>query len=104
MFRKIRNVFLGYFCLMFVILLSGCASTGVIPMDKDTYVVSKRSWQIGCGQPVGAKAVVYREANEFCSKQNKKVETVALEMLNSLPARPGSASLQFRCVSDSVSK
>lgn len=81
--------------------LIGCASSGVIPMDKDTYMITKRSMQLGCGQPVGAKADVYREANEFCARQNKKVETVAFEMRPSLPACPGSVSLEFRCVSDS---
>lgn len=87
--------------LLLCLGLYGCASTGVVPMDKDTYMISKRSAQLGWGQPVGAKAAVYREANEFCARQNKKVETVSFEMRPSLPASPGSVCLQFRCVSDS---
>ena len=80
-----------------ILVLSGCSSTGIVPMDKDTFMVSKRSAQIGLGAADGAKADVYREANEFCAKQNKKVETVSLEMTDSGVARPASASLQFRC-------
>ena len=90
--------------LLLCLGLCGCASTGVIPMDKDTYMIAKRSPQLGFGQPVGAKAAVYREANTFCAKQNKRVETVQCDMQNSGFGRPGSVSLQFRCVSDSTSK
>ena len=81
-----------------VAFLTACASTGIVPMDKGTYIVSKRSAQAGFGPPVGAKADVYQEANEFCKKQNKEVETVDFQMSNSGFAKPGSVSLQFRCV------
>lgn len=81
------------------LVLLGCSSTGIIPMDRDTYMVSKRSAQIGFGPPVGAKADVYKEANDFCASQDKKVETVNLETTDSGFGRPASASLQFRCIS-----
>jgi len=80
------------------LVLSACTSSGVVPMDKGTYLISQRSAQIGIGPPVGVKAEVYLEANEFCAKQDKAVETVNLEMTDSMPARPGSVMLQFRCV------
>jgi hypothetical protein len=86
------------------VVLTGCASTGVVPMDNDTYMVSKRSAQVGFGPADGAKADVYREANDFCAKQNQKLETVKLEMTDSGFARPASASLQFRCVNDRAPK
>ena len=81
-----------------VAAVAGCASTGVIPVDKDTYMVSQRSAQVGFGPAIEAKADVYREANDFCKKQSKKVETVNFENTNSGFARPGSAALQFKCV------
>jgi hypothetical protein len=81
-----------------MLALTGCSSTGVVPMDRDTYMLSERSAQVGFGPADGAKADIYREANEFCAKQNKKVETVSLQMTDSGFARPASASLQFRCV------
>lgn len=90
--------------VILALVLTGCASTGVVPMDKDTYMLAKRSAQVGFGPADGAKADVYREANDFCAKQNKKLETVKLDMTNSGFARPASASLEFRCVSDSPSK
>ena len=81
------------------LVLSSCASSGVVPMDKGTYLISQRSAQLGIGPPVGVKADVYREANEFCEKQGNAVETVNLDMVESMPARPGSVVLQFRCIS-----
>lgn len=78
--------------------LVACASTGVVPMDKDTYLIAKKSAQVGFGPPIGVKAEVYVEANEFCGRQNKAVETVALDLTNSGFARSAAVSLQFRCI------
>lgn len=83
--------------LLATISLTACASTGIIPVGKDTYMVSKRSAQAGFGPPVGARADLYKEANEFCAKTGKTLETVKSEMTNSGFAKPGSASLEFRC-------
>ena len=79
-------------------LLTGCASSGISPMNKDTYFVSEMRSMPGIGPATGAKADIYKEANEFCAKQNKHVETVKLDMVNAVPFRPGSASLEFKCV------
>lgn len=84
----------------FSYIICGCASTGVVPIDKDTYMIGKRSAQLGFGPPVGAQADVYREAGAFCAKQNKKVETIELKITDSGFARPGSVTLYFRCVGD----
>jgi hypothetical protein len=83
--------------LFCVIWLIGCSSTGVVPMDGDSYLLSKRSAQVGFGPPEGTKADVYREANAFCAEEGKKVHTVNLEMTNGAFARPGSVALQFEC-------
>jgi hypothetical protein len=90
--------------VILALVLTGCSNTGVVPMDKDTYMLAKSSLQAGFGPADGAKADVYREANDFCGKQSKRVETVKFDMTNSGFARPTSASLQFRCVSDSAPK
>ncbi len=67
-------------------------------MDKDSYMTSKRSVQVGFGPADGVKADLYREANEFCKQKSKKVETVDFTMTDSGLARSASASLQFRCI------
>jgi hypothetical protein len=86
-----------YTYILVALLLTACSSTGVVRMDSDTYMIAKRSAQAGFGPPDGVKADVYREANEFCSKENKKVETLNLDVTNSGFARPGNVSLEFRC-------
>ncbi len=66
-------------------------------MDSGTYMIAKRSAQVGFGPPDGVKADVYNEANEFCAKTQKEVETINLQVTNSGLGRPGNVSLQFRC-------
>jgi len=96
-----KSAFLLFFFITgFSIIFCCCASTGVVPMDKGTYMIGKRDAQIGFGPPIAAQADVYREANTFCAKQNKNVETIKLELTDSGFGRPASASLHFRCVSD----
>lgn len=80
-------------------MLSGCASTGVVPADHGVYIISKQSAAGIFGTPEGVKADIYAEANEFCARMNKGVETVKVEAKNAVPfARQGSATLQFKCV------
>lgn len=84
--------------LLTLLTLTACSSTGILQTGPDTYMVSKRSAQAGFGPPVGAKADVYKEANEHCLKQGKVIETIKLDQVNSGFARPAAASLEFRCV------
>jgi len=79
------------------IFFVSCSSTGVVPMDGGTFMIAKRSAQVGFGPPDGVKADVYREANSFCANKSKEVETVNLEVTNSALAKPGNVSLTFRC-------
>jgi hypothetical protein len=86
-----------YILILVAFMLVACSSTGVVPMDSGTYLIAKRSAQAGFGPPDGVKADVYREANDFCAKEQKNVETINLEVTDSGFARPGNVSLHFRC-------
>ena len=86
-----------YICILVTLLLTACSSTGIVPMDSGTYMIAKRSAQAGFGPPDGVKADVYREANEFCAKEKKGVETLNLDVTNSGFGRPGNVSLEFQC-------
>jgi len=88
----------SFTAVLIVVALVGCASTGVVPMGKDTFLIAKKSPQVGFGPPIGIKGEVYSEANEFCSKQGKTVETIKLEETDSGFARAAAVSLEFRCV------
>jgi len=82
------------------IIFSGCASTGVVPADRGTYMISKQSAAGIFGTPDGVRADIYKEANEFCAGQGKAVETINTEIKGAIPfVRTGSAMLVFKCVS-----
>jgi len=81
-----------------ILLLVGCANTGVVPMDKGTYLIAKKSPQVGFGPPIGIKGEAYTEANDQCAKEGMAVETIKLEETNAGFARSAAVTLQFRCV------
>ena len=85
-------------CVVAAAALVGCANTGVVSTGKDTYLLAKQSPQVGFGPPIGVKGEVYSEANEFCAKEGKVVETLKLEQTNSGFARAAAVSLEFRCI------
>ena len=92
MFRKMNGAAIASIALL------GCANTGVVVTGKDTYLIAKKSPQLGFGPPIGIKGEAYTEANEFCAKEGKVVDTVRLEQTNSGFARAAAVSLEFRCI------
>ena len=87
----------GFLVFAVVGVACGCASTGVVETDGGVYLIAKKSPQVGFGPPIGVRAEVYQEANEFCAKQSKSVETISLELTDAGFGRAAAASLQFRC-------
>lgn len=80
------------------LLLAGCQSTGVIPMDQDSYMIGKKDGTPGLGVSFSTKAEVYNEANAFCRAQGLEVKTLHLTTTPARPAQLGSTDLQFKCV------
>lgn len=78
--------------------LVGCASTGVIPMDQDSYMIGKKDGTPGLGVSLSNKAEVYREANEFCRAKGLEVMTLEVITTPARPAQLGSTELRFKCV------
>jgi len=80
------------------ILGCGC-STGVVRMDGDTYLLTKKSAACGFASAEGTKSDLYVEANNFCRAQQKEVRTIKVVARDGVPAvRCASAELQFECV------
>lgn len=86
------------FCIAAIVLLAGCQSTGVIPMDGDSYFIGKKDGTPGLGVSLSNKAEVYKEANEFCRARGLEVQTMHVEVKSARPAMLGSTELHFRCV------
>lgn len=79
-------------------LLAGCASTGVIPMDQDSYMIGKKDGSPGLGVSLSNKAEVYAEANTFCRSKGLEVQTLNVLTTPAAVGRLGSTELQFKCV------
>jgi len=82
-----------------VLMIAGCQSTGVIPMDQDSYMIGKKDGSPGIGESLSNKADVYREANAFCREKGLEVKTLHVTTTPAMPLRLGSTELHFRCVS-----
>jgi hypothetical protein len=79
-------------------VLAGCASpnTGIVPIGKDTYMVSKMG---GMLQYSGGdvKAELYKEATAFCTKSGKQIVPGPSTSKDSGYYSYASAEIQFRC-------
>ena len=87
-----KNVFFSL-----IILLGGCASSGVIVLPDDKFVISKNTAKVGGGISASALAEVEKEAEDFCAKQAKEVERVDLKLVPGRAGSLGNVTLQFRC-------
>ncbi len=79
-------------------MLTGCASTGVIPMSQDSYFIGKKDGSPGIGVSLSNKAKVYQEATEFCNKKSLEVLALRETVTPAAPGRLGSTELHFKCV------
>jgi hypothetical protein len=86
-----------------VALLAGCASnSGIIPIGKDTYMVSRQA-ATGFSGSGTLKAEAFQEANSYCIAQGKKLQVVNTNealppfILGNFPK----AEVQFMCLTDS---
>ena len=87
-----------YRAFALALLLTGCASSGVVPLTTDKFMISKNTAKFGGGISASAASEVHEEANDFCSKQGKKMETVDLQLVPGRAGSLGNVTLQFRCV------
>ena len=49
------KITLSAFTVVSLLALAACSSTGVTPMDKGTYLIAKKSPQVGFGPPIGIR-------------------------------------------------
>lgn len=81
-------------------LIAGCASTstGVVPIGKDTYMVSIHGAR-GTSQG-DMRAMAFREASVYCISQKREVQPLSVKSNGYIPyVRNAEAEVQFRCLS-----
>jgi hypothetical protein len=84
--------------ILIVVNFNGCASTGVIQMDQDSYFIGKKDGMPGLGVSYDIKVEVYQEALAFCNVKGKDVKTLETKTIPARPAQLGSTELRFKCV------
>ena len=96
-----RDIMRAFIAGSVMAALVGCASSGVIPADGDTFLITKKNSGGVFGNAEALKGDLYQEANDFCRSKGagKQVQTVNASHEGAIPfVRMGGASLQFRCV------
>lgn len=89
--------------LLFVLtaaILAGCASSGAVPIGKDTYMITKQSAGGMFVSPGSIKVEIFREAQSFCQSEGKIFQVVGTNELASFPGRLPSAEVQFMCLNE----
>jgi len=96
-----KNIRLFISLFLVVIFLSGCSSSGVIPLDKGVYYISKSGTTLGVVGPPPPETIasVYKEANEFCKTKGKEVKRINNIYTNSAYGQLANFALEFECVS-----
>jgi hypothetical protein len=80
------------------LLLTACASSGPVPMGRDTYMISKQS-STGFHSGASVKADIYREANDFCIRTGLEFQPVTDSAKDGVPGYAfANAEVVFRCL------
>jgi hypothetical protein len=81
------------------IMLAGCASTGVVPIGQDTFMISKQG--AGGFVSVGSlKADIFQEASAYCISKKQTFQVVNTRDQPAGFGRPPEAEVQFMCLND----
>lgn len=85
--------------MLLVLFLTGCATnSGVIPEGKDSYIVI-----VSAGHRFTSsgdlKIEAYKEANAYCKKFDKQIETILEKTIQAgVLANSSEAELKFKCI------
>lgn len=87
------------FLVFGLFIFYGCASTGVVPIGPDTYMISRQGG--GAWTSTGKlKAEIIREGNEYCLSIQKKFMPVSTQTIPSEFGRLPEAEMQFMCLTE----
>ena len=85
--------------ILLAFLMTGCATnSGVIPDGKDAYIVLVSGGH-GFASAGVLKIDAYKDANAYCMKQDKQLETISEKTVQAgLLSNVSEAELKFRCI------
>lgn len=81
-----------------VVLLSACATSGVVPVGIDTFMITKQG-VVGFQSGSSLKAELFPQAVAYCANAGKEFQPVSDNVLEGVTYRNNpSAELTFRCL------
>lgn len=85
--------------MLMAVLLTGCATySGVIPDGKESYIVIASGGH-GFASSGELKIDAYKEANAYCVKLDKQLETISVKTTEAgILSEYAEAELRFRCI------
>lgn len=84
--------------VIFSFILSSCASSGVVPIGRDTFMITKQS-STGFHSGASVKADLYKESYEFCMKKGLQFQPVKENSKDGVPGYAfANAEVIFRCL------
>jgi hypothetical protein len=81
-----------------VLVVAGCAHSGVVPIGPDTYMVANSEWGFTSGSV--QKAKVMKEASDYCISLGKQMLPISTSQNDVAFGKTPAAEVQFRCLSD----
>jgi hypothetical protein len=94
--HEMKRILLQVSCILIV---TGCASSGVVPIGKDTFMISDRGHS-GMTSAGSLKAGIYREGMAYCASEGKEFQPIHEQWVECVPNtfHWASAEIQFRCL------
>ena len=81
---------------LIVLVLSGCAHSGVVAMGPDTYMIANTEWGFTSGSYQKAQAL--KEASAYCKGLGKEMLPISTSQNDVSFGKTPAAEVQFRCL------
>jgi len=84
-----------------ILIISGCASSGAIPIAQDTYLLNKKGFGGVFTTGEAVKIEIIQEGQQYCTSLGRQFKLVNSKSQNAVPAQSLPwAEIQFQCLSD----
>ena len=82
--------------LLFVLLLTGCASSGVVQTGPESYMLAKSEWGFTSGAVHSARLI--QEASNFCISKGQQINVITSRSNDVEFGKTPAAEVHFQCV------
>jgi hypothetical protein len=99
-----KNSYLFVICAS-LLVLTGCVSSGSIPVGQDTYMIHKKSAGGIFVSGIDIKIEIIQEGQKYCTSNGKEFKLISSKEQNAVPAQSlPFAEIQFLCLNPNDSR